>query len=54
MLISVLPCPSPGRARPGDARFSSPDRRVCPECSGPIVRASGCVHCAHCGWARCG
>jgi hypothetical protein len=28
--------------------------RVCPECAGPLVRASGCVSCRHCGWARCG
>lgn len=28
--------------------------RVCPECAGPIIRNSGCVHCAQCGWAKCG
>lgn len=28
--------------------------RVCPDCAGPIVHNSGCVHCAQCGWARCG
>ncbi len=28
--------------------------RVCPECAGPLVHASGCVACAHCGWGRCG
>jgi len=28
--------------------------RVCPECAGPIIRNSGCLHCAQCGWGRCG
>jgi len=28
--------------------------RVCPDCAGPIVRSSGCIHCTHCGWGRCG
>jgi hypothetical protein len=28
--------------------------RVCPECAGPLIRASGCVSCRHCGWGRCG
>ncbi len=28
--------------------------RVCPDCAGPLVRNSGCIHCAQCGWARCG
>jgi len=28
--------------------------RVCPECSGPVIRNSGCVTCASCGWGRCG
>lgn len=28
--------------------------RVCPECAGPVVRSSGCIACAHCGWGRCG
>jgi hypothetical protein len=27
--------------------------KVCPECAGPIVRASGCLSCAQCGWGRC-
>ena len=27
---------------------------VCPECAGPLVRASGCLSCAQCGWGRCG
>lgn len=57
MLISVLRFTSPGATRPGDAHFRSGERarpRVCPECAGPIVRASGCMHCAYCGWARCG
>ena len=26
----------------------------CPECGGRIVREGGCVHCADCGWSRCG
>jgi hypothetical protein len=25
----------------------------CPECGGPIVRASGCQFCRECGWERC-
>jgi hypothetical protein len=28
--------------------------RVCPECSGPLARNSGCVTCIACGWGRCG
>jgi hypothetical protein len=28
--------------------------RVCPECAGPLARASGCVSCVQCGWGRCG
>jgi hypothetical protein len=28
--------------------------RVCPECSGPLTRASGCVACQRCGWSKCG
>jgi len=37
-------------------RDSAPDAalRVCPECAAPLVRASGCVSCRHCGWGRCG
>jgi hypothetical protein len=27
--------------------------RVCPECSGPIARNSGCITCRQCGWGRC-
>ncbi len=27
--------------------------RVCPDCAGPLVRASGCVSCMQCGWGRC-
>ncbi len=27
--------------------------RVCPECAGPLVRASACVACSQCGWGRC-
>lgn len=56
MLISILPHTSPGHRGPGDVRSSTPGirLRVCPECAGPIVRASGCMHCAHCGWGHCG
>ena len=54
MLISILLQPSPSRPIPADARLSSPRLRVCPECAGPLVRASGCLHCAHCGWGHCG
>jgi hypothetical protein len=28
--------------------------RRCPECDGPVVRASGCLCCQQCGWGRCG
>ena len=28
--------------------------RVCPECAGPLIRASACVTCPHCGWGHCG
>lgn len=28
--------------------------RRCPECAGPVVRASGCLCCQQCGWGRCG
>ncbi len=31
-----------------------PVLRVCPECAGPVVRASGCLSCTQCGWGRCG
>ncbi len=34
--------------------FVSNNIRVCPECAGPVVRASGCASCRHCGWGRCG
>jgi hypothetical protein len=57
MLISILRHASPGPIQPGDALFDPRSHirlRVCPECAGPIVRASGCMHCAHCGWGRCG
>lgn len=27
---------------------------LCPECAGPLTRASGCVNCAYCGWGKCG
>jgi hypothetical protein len=27
---------------------------LCPECAGPLTRASGCVSCVYCGWGRCG
>ena len=35
------------------AQPPAPALRVCPECSGPIVRSCACVSCAHCGWGRC-
>lgn len=56
MVISVLPSPSASYRRLSRVRFSSGGFRfrVCPECAGPIVRASGCLHCAHCGWGHCG
>lgn len=28
--------------------------RVCPDCSGPLARTSGCATCLTCGWSRCG
>lgn len=28
-------------------------RTHCPECGGPIVRASGCESCLSCGLSRC-
>ncbi|MEO7476581.1 MAG: hypothetical protein ABIY46_14725 [Gemmatimonadales bacterium] len=50
--MSLHPCPDPAlsAAEPG----SPTAVRVCPECAGPLVRASGCVTCRHCGWGRCG
>ena len=27
---------------------------TCPECAGPLTRASACVSCVYCGWGRCG
>jgi hypothetical protein len=27
---------------------------LCPECAGPLTRASGCINCVYCGWGRCG
>ena len=27
---------------------------VCPECAGPLARASACVTCPACGWGKCG
>lgn len=26
----------------------------CPDCGGPVYRASGCLLCPGCGWGRCG
>jgi hypothetical protein len=26
----------------------------CPECAGPLTRASGCITCVYCGWGKCG
>ena len=28
--------------------------KLCPECAGPLSRASGCVTCVYCGWGKCG
>jgi hypothetical protein len=28
--------------------------RTCPECAGPLSKASGCVTCVYCGWGKCG
>jgi hypothetical protein len=33
---------------------SAAQLRVCPECSGPLARNSGCVTCIACGWGHCG
>lgn len=45
------------RLRPTQYRppnpFISNNIRVCPECAGPLARASGCVTCRQCGWGRC-
>ena len=30
------------------------DMRTCPECAGPLMRASACLTCLQCGWGRCG
>jgi hypothetical protein len=49
--MSPLP-PHPAPA--GAIGFPPMAVRVCPECAGPLIRASGCVSCRHCGWARCG
>jgi hypothetical protein len=49
----LLPRPTPAPATSPDS-FPPAAVRVCPECAGPLVRASGCVSCRHCGWARCG
>jgi hypothetical protein len=49
----MFPLPShPNNA--GPEVFPPTPVRVCPECAGPLVRASGCVSCRHCGWAQCG
>jgi hypothetical protein len=45
-----------GRSTPPNPYHLNPTTyiRVCPECAGPVIRNSGCMHCALCGWARCG
>lgn len=53
MLVS-LPLLSSLARRPLPARIPAVHYRVCPECSGLIVPASGCVTCVACGWGRCG
>jgi len=52
---SPRPILAPTRYYP-PRRDPSPETvlRVCPECAGPLIRASGCVSCRHCGWGRCG
>jgi ribonucleoside-diphosphate reductase alpha chain len=49
---------SPPRQPAASERPTNPltDRqiRVCPECDGPLARASGCLTCLHCGWGKCG
>lgn len=27
---------------------------ICPECGSKLIRENGCVHCASCGWSKCG
>jgi hypothetical protein len=31
-----------------------PDEMTCPECGGAMVLSEGCMHCASCGYAKCG
>jgi hypothetical protein len=38
-------------AKPNASR--TPGER-CPECGGLLVPESGCWHCVHCGYSRCG
>jgi hypothetical protein len=38
---------------PGYIPVADPEL-LCPECAGPMTRASGCISCVYCGWGRCG
>lgn len=29
------------------------EKSACPECSGKVIRSSGCVSCQSCGWSKC-
>ncbi len=42
------------RLSPEIAISLAPPPGSCPDCGGPIARASGCVTCLGCGWGKCG
>jgi hypothetical protein len=44
----------PPASQPQPNSFTQLLVRRCPECTGPVVRASGCLCCVQCGWGRCG
>ena len=46
----------PRIARLSPTRYRPTPRpaQLCPECAGPLARASGCVTCPACGWGKCG
>lgn len=50
MPFKTLPPVTPREAKP--LIFNG--LHVCPECAGPLARASGCISCLQCGWGRCG
>jgi hypothetical protein len=53
--LPALPTPQSHRLDPTVYRPAPAQHlRVCPECAGPLVRASACVSCRHCGWGKCG